>query len=101
MNFKAKLILFALVISFYSCTKGDMAATSVASCQEIAWVSLSDQEKLTITTEWRNARVEKTTYKNKKVYSVLFNTVDDALLGPIVIFVDRNSNRILGQGFRN
>ncbi len=67
--------------------------------RKIAWNSLSALEKSTVINS-EKAFVTETTYMNNKVYSVTFNTVDDALLGPIVVYIDKNSLVVLGKSLR-
>jgi hypothetical protein len=103
MNIRANAIIFAAFIGILSGCNNDHATnTAHASLQyqQIAWRALNDQEKLSITTEWKNAYVEKAIYKNKKGYSVVFHTIDDALLGPLVIFIEKDSNQVLAKGFK-
>ena len=37
---------------------------------------------------------------NQKLISVLFNTTQDALLGPIDVIINPSSNKAIGQAFR-
>jgi hypothetical protein len=50
---------------------------------------------------WKDSPAVESTYQNKKVYEVRFNTSDDALLGPIVVYVDRYSMEVVGKALRH
>jgi len=104
MNMKTKsIILFVSVIAIlFGCDnqRSNKSIHDGTLYQQIAWMALNDQEKLSITTEWKNARVEEAMYKNKKAYSVVFHTIDDALLGPLVIFIERDSNQVIAKEFK-
>ena len=66
----------------------------------IAWNYLSEQNKSTVIISWKEAHVEETFYNNIHVYAVRFNTIDDAILGPIIIYVDKSSKIVVGAGLR-
>ena len=51
--------------------------------------------------DWEQAPVELTTFEEKSAYSVRFNTSDDALLGPIMVFVDATTKEVLGHALRD
>jgi hypothetical protein len=104
---KKLFILFIALIPFISnCEKDNNSEPKdlidpYDQIREIAWNSLDAQQKSTVTIEWKDAKVELSTYNTKSVYAITFNTQDDALLGPIVIYVDSSSKEVLGQGLRD
>ncbi len=65
--------------------------------REIAWNYITEQEKATVTGDWRAAKVQATQWNDKAAISVIFNTKDDALLGPIVIIVDPQTKKAVQQ----
>ena len=95
----------------------------------IAYNSLSDVEKASISDDWHNSAVIEgkylskgdfnvfvfdseieayfylsdltvDLYSGKKLSAVRFNTVDDALLGPITVIVDLSDKKAIGQFLR-
>ncbi|MFI5221283.1 MAG: hypothetical protein ACHQK8_03080 [Bacteroidia bacterium] len=95
------IILFLAAIPFItSCKKNTATADLTMQVREVAWNSLSDQEKKTVTTDWKQAPVAASTFKQKNAYAVTFNTSMDALLGPITIYVDASSIVVLGRNLR-
>lgn len=90
-------LLFLLPFVF-GCDKDN--DVTYAEIREIAWNSLTSNEKSTVTADWQKAPVAETTYEGKDVYSVTFNTSADALLGPIMVYVDQDSLEVLGQALR-
>jgi hypothetical protein len=95
-----KLIIFtfALLTLILSCQKDN--DTDPMQIREIAWNSLSDQEKLTVTIDWKQAIVSESTFNGKNAYAVRFNTSMDALVGPIVVYIDSSSKVVLGRNAR-
>lgn len=91
------MLLLCLMLS--SCSKENIPESEI---WEIAWSSLSEAEKSTITVDWRAAPVADTTYHDTRAYSVTFSTSVDnmLLLGPIVIYVDFKTKAVLGRGLR-
>ncbi len=98
---KTKTFIYALfftciLIGFNGCDKED----EFMQVREIAWSSLSEQEKFTVRTDWKNAEVKKETYKDEKVFAVTFPTTEDPLLGPIIVYISQSSLDIIGRGLR-
>lgn len=96
-----RIIYFILVIIPFitGCNKDDSKELNLL-VREIAWHSLSNQERATVITDWDNATVSETTYQEKNSYAVTFNTKDDALLGPIIVYIEKKTLVVLGQGLR-
>lgn len=63
----------------------------------IAWNHITEQEKATLTGDWREARVQTMQWNDKAAVSVTFNTTDDALLGPIVVVIDPPAKKVVQQ----
>lgn len=95
---KKLIILILALIPFISNCKKETDSNS--QVREIAWNSLSQQEKSTVIVDWKQAPVTESTYNEKIVYAVRFNTSDDALLGPITVYVDISTKVVLGQVLR-
>jgi len=81
--------------------------------REIAYHSLDDYSKNTII-NWENAEVEEfksptemhlgnssVNIEGKETYRITFNVQNEAVLGPIVMFVDKDSYKISGVGLRD
>jgi len=100
MDIKRLVILIFLILPFISGCKKQNDSDSFSQVREAAWNSLSVQEKGTIIGEWKKAPVTDATYQGKITYAVTFNTSDEALLGPIIVYVDRSTLVVLGKGLR-
>jgi hypothetical protein len=98
---KRLIILMLVIIPFISNCKKDSNSDPNSQIREIAWNSLSSQEKSTVTIDWEQAKVELSTYDSKSAYAVVFNTNDDALLGPITVYIDFSTKVVLGQALRD
>ncbi len=97
----SRLVIFFVVLVplFTSCGK-DNDTDLYHQIRETAWNSLSSTEKATVTVSWEKATVSETVYQQKDVYAVTFNTSEDPLLGPIVVYLDKNTLEVLGNGYR-
>ncbi|KAB2871877.1 MAG: hypothetical protein F9K37_02000 [Bacteroidales bacterium] len=95
------IILILALIPFISSCKKDKEADSNMQIREIAWNSLTEQSKSTVIIDWKQAPVTESTYNQKSVYAVVFKTSDDALLGPITVYVDILTKEVLGQALRD
>jgi len=91
---KYSIFLFfsLLLLAFVSCKEED-EIDPLMQIREIAYNGLSANEKATLTTDWRVASVTNLPNGN---YMVLFNTVDDPLLGPIGVIIDQDTLEIIG-----
>ena len=98
---KKLIILILALIPIVSNCKKESEAVPELQIREIAWNSLSEQQKLTANVDWKQALVSESTFYQKRVYAVRFNTTDDALLGPIVVYVDVSTKVVLGQVLRD
>ena len=97
---KLIILILALIPIFSNCKKENEAIPEL-QIREIAWNSLSEQEKLTVIVDWKQAPVSESTYNQKSVYAVRFNTTYDELLGPITVYVDISTKVVLGQALRD
>lgn len=95
------IILILALIPFISSCKKDKEADSNMQIREIAWNSLTEQSKSTVIIDWKKAPVSESTYNQKSVYAVVFKTSDDALLGPIMVYIDILTKEVLGQALRD
>jgi hypothetical protein len=100
--FRVALLLFVVAINAVmpGC-KGEDCCSAPIDYREIAWNSISNAERETVNINWKDAKVEETTFNNKPVYSVLFTTSQDALLGPLIIYIDPVSKQVVGKGARD
>lgn len=97
---KRIIILILALIPFISGCKKNNDTDLNAQIREIAWSSLGEQDKSTVIVDWENAPVVEESYQKKTTCAVLFNTSDDALLGPIIVYVEKTSLVVIGQGLR-
>ncbi len=98
---KKLVILFLALNPVVSNCSKETEADLQLQIREIAWNSLSEQEKLTVNVDWKQAPVSESSYNQKSVYAVRFNTTYDALLGPITVYVDISTKVVLGQALRD
>ncbi|WP_342575884.1 hypothetical protein MHH37_08565 [Solibacillus sp. FSL K6-1781] len=78
--------------------------------REIAWASLSDTDKETVMGNWKDAKVteEQLSVNDEvlpdnnpmKVMKVIFNTSRDRFLGPIGIYINPDTNKIISKDVR-
>jgi hypothetical protein len=84
---------------------------TASELREIAWNHLTQHQKKTVTGDWRKAKVtmvrwndvplkKTTTVRPDDIYKVTFNTKQDALLGPIGIYLDPVTKTIVGYDVR-
>lgn len=100
MKRKIILLFFFAVFMFVGntgCEKDDSVFMQV---KEKAWNSLTTREQSTVSISWRDANVKEESYNDENVYSVTFSTKDDALLGPIIVYVNKSSLAVVGKGLR-
>lgn len=98
-----KRIVFTIlfIIPFLAgCEKKDSQDLQLLYIREVAWNSLSSQQRASVISDWNKALVSETRYEEKTAYSVTFHTKDDALLGPIIVYVDATTFVVLGYGLR-
>jgi len=97
---KKLIILILAIVPFISSCEKENDTDISAQIREIAWNSISQQEKSTVIIDWEKSPVTETIYNEKSAYAVIFNTSNDALLGPIIVYVEKKSLIVLGQGLR-
>ena len=83
--------------------------------REIAYQSLSEDNKKTVIS-WKDGKVEQykstndhsigspngsVNIKGKDTYKVMFRTNNEGILGPIIIYIDKNSYSVLGGDLRD
>ncbi|MBN3518927.1 hypothetical protein JYB62_02845 [Algoriphagus lutimaris] len=87
------LLIFLLVFTIVACQDKDDQEADLSKFREIAYNYLDDSTQETIIGNWKKAFVRKNRNGN---YEVLFNTIYDALLGPIVIEIDGKTREVIG-----
>jgi len=97
---KRIFIFLIICISFTQCNK-DESKSKETQIRENAWNALTAQQKSTITTNWETAPITESTFNNTPAYIVTYQTTDNALLGPITVYVDKNTYTYLGQDLRD
>jgi hypothetical protein len=97
------LICIALILFLSGCKKESKTDTELTIMQirEIAWNYLDSQQKSTVNVDWRQSPVAESSFNGVKAYVVSFNTTEDALLGPIMVYVDMSGKSVLGQAMRD
>lgn len=98
---KEIIVLFICLLPIISGCDKDELNGEFKEYIEIAWNSLTEDEKSTVIGEWEEAHVEATSYQQKSVYAIRFNTSYDALLGPIIVYIDVETKKVLGQALRD
>ena len=96
-------MLFFVTCLTISCTKDDDGfLIRNDTYRKIAWDYLTDSEKETVIHDWKDAKVEDGQYweTNEDAKAVIFNTTDDPLLGPIIIYINPKTKEVLGIGAR-
>lgn len=66
----------------------------------IAWNALDERERATVLGGLTAAKVSTAQWQGKNVVAVKFNTRDDALLGPIVVYIDPQTHGVVGRAVR-
>lgn len=97
---KNLVLILIVCFSFTQCTKEEPKSKEL-QIRENAWNALTEQQKSTITTEWKNAPIIESTFNNTPAYRVTYQTTDNALLGPITVYVDKDTYEYLGQDLRD
>ena len=97
---KSIAILVLILIPVVSACKKNNDTDLYSQVRETAWNSLSMGDKSSVIIYWKKAPVTETMYLEKSVYAVIFNTTDDDLLGPIIVYIDKTSLEVLGRGIR-
>lgn len=98
---KKLIILIIVLIPFISSCEKEKETDLNLQVKKIAWNYLSEQAKSTVIIDWKQAPVTESTYNQKNVYAVSFNTSDDELLGPIIVYVETSTKVVLGQALRD
>jgi hypothetical protein len=97
------IICLALIPFLSGCKKESKTDTDPTMMQirEIAWKYLDEQQKSTVNVDWKQSSVAESSYNGINAYVVSFNTTEDALLGPIMVYVDMAGRVVLGQAMRD
>lgn len=93
-HFSYFIISLFLVIGL-ACNDDD-TPDDLMRAREAAWNALGEEVKSTVTTEWRHANVR----VEEENYLVIFNTTDEAALGPVGVFVNKSTFEIEGYAPR-
>ncbi len=93
------LVTFLTLTLLSSCKKESLETTNL-DYQTIAWNYLSAELKATVTTDYRNAEVKDITSDGKRLKAVWFPTTQDALLGPIIVYISVETKVVIGVGPR-
>ena len=93
------VLLFSLAV-FASACKKENDEINEMEIRKVAWDHLDESQRSTVTTKWEEARVEKQTKDRPKDVAVIFNTTDDAALGPIYIYVSIKEKKVTFVGLR-
>ncbi|SFS75902.1 hypothetical protein [Paenibacillus sp. BC26] len=107
-------LVFVLVITgIIGCSNDKQGDFDVTEVRKSAWNSLSDKDKEEVIGEWKSAEVVEMSLNDlplvknggespdlKHLYKTTFETNRDEMLGPIVVYVNGESNEIIGYGAR-
>ena len=109
------LCCLCLAVVLVGCTKNDSLPSLPIDVdnnevREVAWDLLSTEDQETVTHSWEEARVregkfdvyvlENARFEKHYCYSVAFSTTLDALLGPIVMYLDISTLECIGANLR-
>jgi hypothetical protein len=101
---KKFISIFIVLVIFIGCNidKSIMQPENDMIYREIAWNCLSEEDKATIIHDWREAKVSECLYwkTGQDAICVTFNTTNDPLLGPIIVFIEKDTGKVLGFGIR-
>lgn len=118
-----------LLLTFCSDNSNVLSPTEEIKYKSIAYASLTDQEKESLTKDWKEARVNVGRYQhniqihtvvinsndkmsfeltdssitlieNQKLVTIMFNTNNDPLVGPIIVVIEPEIDRAIGQVLR-
>jgi hypothetical protein len=90
------LVIFPFVLS---CEKAPETDANI-QYRFAAWTYLTDQEKSTVIADWKQASVYEFVLEQKRTFAVTFHTKNDALLGPITVYVDAATKVVVGESVR-
>lgn len=106
LKFTSKIIIvLALLITSVTACKKDDDEVNYREFRAAAWNHLSANQKASVIVDWQTAPVERYTYKAQAgtevpAVTVTFATKDDAILGPIQVFVNIKTKIVIGVGGR-
>lgn len=82
--------VFVMIFGCVAC-QSDTEPANLMKAREIAWESLDESSKATVTSDWRTASVK----TMDETYRVFFNTTEDAMLGPIGVIINRQTFEVV------
>ena len=98
------ILIFITLVIFTGCNKDEsvMKPDNDMIYRKVAWNSLTEYQKATVIHDWRESEVSKCYYweNDQNAICVTFNSKDDPLLGPIIVFIEEDTLKILGFGMR-
>ncbi|WP_316772139.1 hypothetical protein [Pedobacter frigiditerrae] len=97
---KNALIVLSIMLFVFSACKKDRPVDKETKYRELAWNYLSANAKTTVITPLQNAVITYETRDGVNVAAAMFNTTQDALLGPIFVYISIKDNKVLGIGAR-
>ncbi len=97
---KNAVVVLSIILFVFSACKKDRPVDKETKYREMAWAYLNDNAKKTVIAPWVNAVITYEKKDDKDVVAVMFNTTQDALLGPIFVYISIKENNILGIGAR-
>lgn len=100
MKTKNILLFFFSVFMLVGYTGCEKDVSIFMQVKETAWNLLTVQEKSTVNIDWKDAEVKDESYNDENVYAVTFSTTDNALLGPIIVYINKSSLEVVGKGLR-
>lgn len=98
------LLVFAGLVAILGCEHDvgvnqvlRLAANDETEYRIIAWNDLSERERATVIGDRNSGRVKRDRWREKDVIAVTFNTTEDALLGPIILYIDPQTKKVVGR----
>ncbi|KQC00280.1 hypothetical protein [Pedobacter sp. Hv1] len=96
---KMVMVLSLFLMSMTACKK-DKTEITDQEYRTIAWNYLNATQKATVNTNWETAPVLRPSAENPESVSVRFGTTQDALLGPIMVYISIQDKTKIGIGGR-
>ncbi|MFH2094954.1 MAG: hypothetical protein ABIJ16_04570 [Bacteroidota bacterium] len=96
------LLLVSMTSAFIASLRKNGGFLKANKYRGIAWTHLTENEKRTLVHEWSDAGIAVETLEDtgRKAVVITFFTSEDTFLGPIIIYIDADTERIIGREVR-
>jgi hypothetical protein len=93
---KTSLLVLLLTFAISSCKKDNLKKELEAEYRQIAWNHLVPSVQAKVTTKVEDARIDYAVRDGQETVSVMFNTTEDLMLGPIIVYILIADKHVLG-----